>query len=420
MTATFSTGKLLNSLSSTFTGGLVPDANIPVDISDWADALEPRRTPILSRCKKLSAVDQMKHEWGQSYHVPVSGTLSAAGMNNSVTTVPLATGQGAYIQAWFAIELIDVVVGTTRLDMTTREVVIVRSVDGTDTIASVQRAAMGTSAVSHTGTTCTWNVIGVAMPHTTDFQFSPFVRGDRLFNYSQRFYGMVGADSVARHTPNYEEKGDIMLRDFKEQTMLQKYFLEKAITAGGRQAGDANGTPTTTTQNPFTMGGIDYFITNHSGRVNNLSGRTLSAYDLEDVLADMYKEIDDGGAKTLLMSVDTARIFDTLLNPIREATVKDTSVNLHVDTLKFRWGSVEIQPTMHLQDGMILFVDFSKIGVYPRKGGNWSTEDVPTKGPYQQKAIWGEFGLRVTEVLRMGKIHNFNTDINAYPRREQF
>jgi hypothetical protein len=167
-------------------------------------------------------------------------------------------------------------------------------------------------------------------------------------------------------------------------------------------------------------GGIDYFITNHSGRVVNMSGATLSAYSLEDILADMYKELEDDGAMTLLMSPNTARIFDTFLNPIRQATVTDNSVNLVMDTIKFRWGTVEIQPTRFLDDGSILFVDFSKIGVYPRKNGNWSTQDIPTDGPYKKKAIWGEFGVRIEEVTRMAKLHGFLTDLTAYPRNEYF
>jgi hypothetical protein len=418
MAATYSTGKLINPFSTSVTGGLVPDANVIVDVGPWAEALEPRRTPILSRVKKGKAQEHMKHEWGQSYHVPVSGTIAEA-LDDSETAIDLASGEGKYVQPWMALEIVDYVTGTTRLDWSTREVIIIRNVDGTDTLPAVQRGAQGTTAVTH-ATGSYWGVVGIAMPYNTDFQLSPFVRGDRLYNYSQRFYGMVGGDEVGRHESDYENETDVILKDFRKQTLLQKFYLERALVGGGRQAGDGNGTPTTYTQNGYTMGGIDYFITNHSGRVTNMSGKTLSAYDLEDVLADMYKEIDDGGAKTLVMSVDTARIFDTLLNPIRQATVADTSINLMVDKLKFRWGEVEIQPTQHLRDGMILFVDFGKITVYPRKNGNWTTKTLSTNGPYTKMAIWGEFGCRIEEVTRMAKLHNFNTDLTAYARREWF
>jgi hypothetical protein len=418
MAATYSAGKLLNPFSTSVTGGLVPDANVIVDVGPWAEALEPRRTPILTQCKKGSAQEHMKHEWGQSYHVPVSGTVNEA-LDASETAIDLASGEGKYIQPWMVLEVVDYFAGTTRLDWSTREEIVVRATDGTDTLPAVQRGAGGTTAVTHL-TGCYWGVCGVAMPYNTDFQMSPFVRGDRLYNYSQRFYGMVGADVVARNEPDYEHKTDILLADLREETMLQKFFLEKAIVQGGRQAGDANGTPSTTTQNPYKMGGLDYFITNHSGRVVNMAGKTLSAYDLEDILADMFKEVDDGGAKTLVMSVDTARIFDTLLNPIRQATVADSSVNLMVDKLKFRWGTVNIQPTQHMRDGSILFVDFSDVSVYPRKGANWTTKTLSTDGPYDKMAIWGEFGVEVFKVQRMAKLHNFNTDLTAYPRREWF
>jgi hypothetical protein len=418
MATTNSVGKILNPLSTSVTGGVVPAANVIIDVGDWADAVEPRRTPVLSRCKKGKAVNAIKHEWGQSYHTPISGTINEA-LDDSETDVTLASGNGAYMQPWFVLEIIDYVSDTTRLDYTTREEIVVRSVDGTDIIPAVQRGAGGTTAQAHSSGAY-WGVCGVALPYSTDFQLSPFTRGDRLYNFPQRFYGEVSADVAARHTPDYENRSDVLLADLREQTMLQKHYLERALVSGGRQEGNGNGTPTTTTQNPYKAGGIDYFITNHSGRVENMSGRTLSAYDLEDVLADMYKEIDDGGAKTLLMGVDTARIFDTMLNPIRQATVKDSSVNLTINTINFRWGQVEIQHTQHMPEGSILFVDFSNIRVMPYSGCNWSTKTIATDGPYDKMAIWGDFTVEVQKVNRMAKLHNFNTDLAAYPRKEYF
>lgn len=418
MAITNSAGKIQSGLSSAFTGGSVPSGNVIIDVSDWADPLEPRRTPVLSRCKKGPTAKQIKTEWGQSYHTAVTGTIAEA-LDSSETAIDLTSGQGLLMQPWLVLEVIDYVSGTTRLDPSTREEIVVKQSDGTDTIPLVQRGAGGTSAVSHSNGAY-WAVCGVALPYATDFEMSPFTRGDRLFNYSQRFYGMVGGDNVGRQIADYENKTDVMLKDLKKETLKQKWMLERALVSGGRQAGDANGIPTSTTQTPFKMGGLDYFITNHSGRVTNMGGATLSFYDLEDVLADMYKEIDDGGAKTLLMSVDTARIFDSVLNPIREATIKDDSVNLTVSTVKFRWGTVEIEATQHLPDNMILFVDFKDIMVRPMPGANWSTEDLPTQGPYAKKAIWGEFTAEFHEITRCGKLWNFNGDLAAYPRREFF
>lgn len=421
MTVSHFSGKLLNPVSSSRTGGVIPSDNVIRSIASWADALEPRRTPILTRCGKGKAVDQVKVEWGQSYHTPVNGTLGAAVSTHNATTITLDTGQGKFIQPWMVLELINYAdAGKTRLNYANREEVVVESIS-TDTL-TVKRANGGNGAADSTHDNgAYWAVCGVAMPYNTDFAMSPFTRGDLLFNYPQRFYGMVGADVAARNTPTYETAGDQMLKDLEETTMLQKWYLERTIVSGNRQEGDAASTTTGgTASTPYKMGGIDYFITNHSGRVNNLLGRTLSAYDLEDVLRDMYKEIDDGGAKTLVMGVDTAAIFDTLLNPIRQATVTDTSVNLVVDTLKFRWGTLEIMPTQHMPEGSILFVDFKDIKVHPYKGVAWSTRSVATDGPYDRMAIFGDYTLTVDRPQRMGKIHNFSTDLNNYPRKEFF
>lgn len=411
-------GALLNPVSSSRTGGLIPSDNVIRSIASWADALEPRRTPILTRCGKGKAVDQVKIEWGQSYHTPVSGTIAEA-LDTTETGIDLASGNGKFLQPWMVLEVIDWAdAGKTRLDYSTREEVIVTSIS-TDT-ATVKRGNGSGTGVTHSDGAY-WAVCGVAMPYNTDFQMSPFTRGDLLYNFSQRYYGMVGADIAARNTPTYETSSDQMLRDLEETTMMQKWYLERTIVSGQRLEGDAANTTTGgTTSVPYKMGGIDYFITNHSGRVNNLGGRTLSAYDLEDVLRDMYKEVDDGGAKTLIMGVDTAAIFDTLLNPIRQATVTDTKVNLVVDTLKFRWGTLEIMPTQHLPEGSILFVDFGDIKVHPYKGVAWSTRSVATDGPYDRMAVFGDYTLTLDRPARMGKIHNFSTDLNNYPRKEFF
>jgi hypothetical protein len=415
MAITNSAGKILNPLSTALTGGVVPAANVIIDVGDWADALAPRLTPILSRCKKLPTAKAYKHEWGQSYHTAISGTLNEA-LDTSETDVTLSSGEGLLLQPWMVLRVINYVSGTSRLDYSRQEIILVRATDGTDTIPSVRRAQGGTTAIAHDDGAF-WEVIGTALPHSTDFQLSPFTRGDRLFNYPQRFYGEVAADRVARGIDDYENKGDILLKDFRKEQIKQKHLLERAIVVGGRQEGDANGTPTTDTQIPYMTGGIDYFVTNHSGRVVNMAGATLNPYDLEDIMVDMYNEIEDGGAKTLLMSANTARMFDSFLNPIREATVKDDSINLTVNKINLRFGEIEVQHTRYLDDGTILFVDFSDIGVYPMPKANWQTEKIATKGPYDIMALWGEFGVEVKEVTRMAKLWNFNTDLSAYPRR---
>ena len=305
-------GTLLNPVGANTTGWTIPSDSIIRSVASWADALEPRRTPVLTRCGKGKAIDQIKIEWGQSYHTAVSGKLGATVTTTDGTSITLDTGEGKLLQPWMVLEIMDWAdTGKTRLNYDNREEVVVTAISG-DTI-TVQREANNTKK-HESANGQYWAVAGVAMPYNTDFALSPFTRGDLIYNHPQRFYAEVAADVAARNTPTYETSGDQLLKDLEEQTMLLKYYLERSIVSGVRQSGDAAATGASTNQKPYKMGGIDYFITNHSGRVLNLNGKTLSAYDLEGHLRDMFKEVDDGGAKTLLMGVDTASIFDSLLN----------------------------------------------------------------------------------------------------------
>lgn len=415
MAATTSPGTSLNPLSSAVSGGLIPAANVIINVSSWADPLAPLLTPVSNRCQKGAAWDQVKEQWGQSYRTAVSGTINEA-LDTTETAIDLQTGEGNLLYPYAVVEIIDFVSGSsTRLDFSTREEVIVLTTDADGILTSLRGNGSGTGVTHNDG--AYWAVCGTAMPYNRDFSLSPFTRGDQLFNHPQRFYGMVGADVAARNTPTHETKGDPLLKDLEEETVRQKFFLERSVVSGERLTGDgvdgAAGIP-------HKMGGIRYFIENHSGRVNNLGGVTLSAYHLEDIIRDMYKEVEDGGAKTLLMGPDTATIWDSLFNPVRQATMKDTSATLHVDKLNFRWGNLDLMHTRHMPEGEILLVDFKDISLHPYKGTSWSTKTIATGGPYDEIAIWGDYGLKVDRVTRMGMLTNFNADLNAYPRREFF
>lgn len=394
------------------TGGLIPTDNVIIQIASWADALEPRRTPVLSKIKKGSAVDQIKLEWGQSYHTPVSGTINE-NLNNTDddTVITLTAGEAKYIQKWMVLEIIPYVSGTTQLDYSKREQVWVTHDPANDNDITVRRGYGSVKQANPSGSY--WAVCGVAMPYNENFTLSPFTRGDRIYNVPQRFFGMVGSDVAARNTPSYEYSGDQMLADMKTETMRQKFFLERAVISGSRY-------DSTSVANANTMGGIKWFINESSPHNYDLGGKTLSAYDFEDLFRTMFKEIDDGGAKTVMMGPDTAALWDTLLNPYRQATTKDSSINLMTDSMKFRWGTVNIEPTIHLPEGEILVVDFSDISLHPYKGCDWQTKTLATDGPYDKMAIWGDFTLKVNRPQRMARLYNFNTNPASYPRREFF
>lgn len=133
-----------------------------------------------------------------------------------------------------------------------------------------------------------------------------------------------------------------------------------------------------------------------------------------------FKELVDGGAKTILAGVDTSSIFDSILNPYRRGDLKSKSIDLMTESIGLRWGNVSFDSTWHLREGVLLFVDFSDITVHPYKGCSWSTKVVPTAGPYDQKAIWGDYTMKANRLQRMAKIHNFTVNLDSYGRRSFF
>lgn len=405
------------------TGGYVTSDAVIRDVAPWVKELEPRKTPLSTRIGYGKPINILKHEVGQSYHTPVSTTLAGSVANNA-TTITLAAGSGQWLQDYMVLEVIDYLAGsTTVLDYATREEMIVTGLPGayTDTPTVIRDVKNRTSAtVPASGSWPTHssgavvNIVGVAMPQNTDFTLSPTTSGDVIFNYPQRYFGMVGSDMAARSLPTYESKGDRLLHDLERETTRQKYFLEKAVAVGTRLEGDG-------ATLPYKMGGILYYLDGGFGaNVTNLAGALIRAYDIEDLMRDQFKKLDAGGDWTAIMGVDTAACFDALLNPMRQATVADSSLNLTLDTIKFRWGSFDIQPTFHFPEGYIAFVDFKNFSIRPWKGMDWQVKDIPTSGPYDRKALFGDFTLHVESLPTMSLIKGINYDVSLYPRKTWF
>ena len=421
MAITGTIGASLNPLSGVTGASISSDHLIP-DIAAWAEAIDPEETPIWTKCKKIGAHDQDKLEFGQSYRRRMEGTIAEA-LDATETAIDLTAATGTQgdinsLKKWNVIEVIDYAAGSTeRLDYTTREEMLVDTLPTTTNTVTVKRGNnLGGTGVTHESGAY-WAVCGTAMPYNKDFELSPTVRGDKLYNRFQRFYEMCESDIAARNTPTYEIKGDALLEDFKRATQRMKWEAERTLVSGQRVDGNAAAGDLAL---PPKMGGIDYFITNHSGRVTNLAGVTLSLYHLDDILRDQYKKTTAGGGTTMLMSIDTATMLDSMLNPARQGTLQDTSANLYLETIKFRLGQLEIMQTQHMPNGTILFVDFKDISIVPYKGCQWQDRVVPSNGPYDKLAIWGQYSVMIERVTRMAKLHNFNQDMAAYPRSEYF
>jgi hypothetical protein len=398
----------LNTFPTSVTGGTIPDANRIIEVDDWAMALEPRRTPLLTRIYKNETVQQRPFYWGQSKRVAVETTTSTT-HTNSVTTLSVATGTGVILQKYMMLEIINFASGsTTVLDPTRREIVWVSAEPSADT-ATIVRAQSGTSGIAH-DSGAKVIVIGTAEPELQAHTIGPVTRGFQFYNYVQRFQEGVKADKAAQNMPTWEHRNNPMISDFEELQLKQKYLLEMAVWRGGRQAGDPS------TPLPATMGGIDTFITTN---VYNLATAKITPRLLETSLRDLAKNTEGGPEGIeLFMSYNTAAIFDALIDPIRMATATDSTLSLTVESVKFRFGTFRITVSHNCFDNVIYGLRPSNLAVKPFKNMNWHVSQKRGEdhgSDTDEKYISGDFTLQVEKEASMFKLYNFNGNLDDYP-----
>ena len=395
-----------NTYTTGVTGGTVPTANLIFDLSTWKPFLEPVNTPILKQIKKGPAATQRVLNWGASQFTAHKSAL-ATGINNSVTSVVVTTGDGVLFQPNTMLVMYDAVVGSSplRYDYTTKEEMWVTAVS-TDTL-TVVRAQGGTTANSHLSTA----LIEILAPHEAQLQdhsISPVTRGFQYTNYFSRLAGGVKMDNAFRNMPMWENKSDQLVNDVKNEATRLMLLLEKTVVHAGKQAGNPS------TPLPEKMGGFLSYITTN---VYNQSGATLSIASLETALRDLYNKVDESAKKILVMSANTTAIFDTFLNPYRQITGDATQASFMMDSVKLRWGTYNIMVSRWMPDGVIAITDFSEMQLIPFTGADWHQMDHPVNGDYCWRSISADYSLMVGNERAMGILTNFNTDLTQYTGR---
>ena len=395
-----------NTYDTGVTNGTIPLANKKINVVDWVMRLEPYETPMLSTIGIGDEIDQDIFYWGQSYQTPQTSNTAEA-VDLTETAIDVTTNHGELFSKYMVVAITDYKAGSsTLLDLTTRELIWLNQDVSNDTLNCV-RGVGGTTAATHSSGAFV-EIVGSAMPQLNDFSITPITRGDQAYNYFQRFQTSAVADEAARKQPTWENPGDILLDDMAEKAKIEKIHLEKAIFQGGRQRGVPGVTPD-------MFGGIDTFVTTN---VTNVGGARLSVYTIQDELRDLYKAVGDNKATKFVMGPDTAAMFDTLLNPYREATWDTTTVSLSLKNVNMRFGNFDILMHRYCPEGIVYGLRFDKMKIHPFKGRNWQTKDIATDGPYDRKGLSGDFSFKLAAEHTMFKLHNFDVNPDSYPRGE--
>lgn len=396
-------------------GGSIPgDAatgHVLRDVRDFVENLAPQSTPILTRVMSRGRStsrgrrgDQYKLEWGSGANLPHTAEVGS-NYSSGATTLAVESGQGARFQKYMRIAIYDLDVNGLP-DISTKMEAWLSAEPSTDNLTIVP--AQGGTSNRDFAAGARVEIIGTAVPEGQDFTVSATAYGDFYHNFYELFAKSAIVTMEADVTANAEFGKGEMRRRQAENTQRIKLELEKALVQGGRQAG------TLATPTPSFMGGIDFFVP--SANTTNLAGAQIGPYDIETLGATLWESVGDAGAKSLLMNMRTARFFDGLINKYRQASMGDTSVNLQLSQFTTRVGTYNIEVTRWVPDGVVYGVNFDNLSLVAYEGMEWQEKEHATDGAYMQRSIFGKYTLMVESPETMFKLHNFNTDINAYGR----
>jgi hypothetical protein len=376
------------------------------EVIDFVENLAPQDTPILSKIDKGKAYNKPKIEWGSGANLQHTAVLEGA-YTSGDTVVNVESGQGIRFQRYHLLALYDLD-DNDQPDFTTKMIFWVTSISG-DALTGVPAQA-GTSNRSFSDG-AKIEIMGTAVPEGFDFTKSATVFGDFYSNYFQLYQKGHNLTEEANVTPNWEfQSSNHIARLMKDASKRAKLEMEKEIIQGGPQ----EGTNASGAERPSTMAGFPYYIP--SANKTNCNGEKISPYDIETLGAQLWDSVGDSAAKTLVMSLRTARYFDGMLNSRREGTMDSTSIELQFKSFGTRIGDYNIMHTRWVPEGVIFGVNFDNLSLHPYQGMDWTEKEHMTDGAYLWRSVYAKYTLVVRAPETMFQLYNFDTDLGNYGR----
>jgi hypothetical protein len=380
------------------------------DVAAFVENLFPMEWPILTRVLKAGKnrrptrlkANQHKAEWGTGGNLPRVATVEGV-HTAGAATLTVESGQGVRFQVGhrFAAYNLDATSGEP--DQATKEEF--RVTDRSGDVLTVTGAQAGTSATEFADGAHI-EILSTAVLEDGDFTLAPNVFGDFYYNYYQLRGKKARVTMAANVTPNWEYDERELARRMTENTRMLKEEFEAELLQAGRQVGSATV--------PFLMGGIPSFVL--AANTYDAADAKIGPYDIEVAGAALWESVGSKAAKTLLMSMTTARFFDGLMNRYKQSGMNDTSVNLTLMEFTTRTGTYKIEPTRHMLPGRVLGVDFDNLYVIPYEGMEWQEKDHATDGAYFERSIFGQHTLICEAPETMFLVEGFNMDLAAYGR----
>jgi len=333
--------------------------------------------PILQQIIDLSIKPKSaRHEWGNKKIKNHRSSLQS-GIDNAVTTIPLATGTGA------GLNILNSNVGagfvcTIKIDF---ELMLVTAGEGTDSL-TVTRGYKGTTAASHSAS-ATVMVMNYYLENA-DFSKNFFQGGTTEYNMTQTFREDLSLSGSMQAFTGLD--GDnTMAKQLMEKDWQLTDQIAKAVYLGVRSGSTNNA--------DRTMGGIQSFATTNTGAV------TLDAAFIE---SSVITPLIDNGADPNNLTLAVPPNLYSKLTALKTALVTgggmDNSEGIIMrdyNTYDYAGTPLRLFRTLHIPNGHVCAFDRSRVKLIAAPGRSYYEEALGKTGDNDKVMLLSEMTLEV-------------------------
>jgi Family of unknown function (DUF5309) len=320
------------------------------------------------------AVDDIEHKWGQKVLKGNMSTL-ASNINNSVTTVPLATGTGAKLTAFDSNNEISSII---QID---NELIRITAGSGTDSL-TVTRGYGGTTPASHTaGAT----VFMQRIPKEgSKFAINDAQFGGKEYNMAQIFKYELSLSGTSQAVKSVG--GDIKRQNqLKEILMKGMVDLDSVALHGIRFRANND--------LERGMGGLSFFAT-HVATSKTISKDFLEK-DIIDVL--LANGADPAKLRILVPPGLYGKVMDLKTTLVTSGGMGNTEkrIDRNLDTYEYGDAPLQIKRCFNMKAGQICAYDTSIVSIAPLQGRAMKVEPLAKVGDSLEDQLIGEYTMEV-------------------------
>lgn len=396
--------------------GQIPTANAKPLFAQWVEAYEAHNWAITDWMpNETEPYNQVQIWTGQSYNPNIETTVEVATTNNSTTINCVGDPAALGFRVGDVVEINDYYTGTSFINPQKTETGRITTINAGDFVMDRHNGelASGSWYVHDVGSRI--RVITRDVAYGTLFDDAPGFLGDSIYNVPQRIVsGKVKTDRAARFTPSFEADDHYKLQ-IKNWTVKLKDYRENAFIKGRRIL------PTNTVAGQ--MGGMLWWAEQVGSNILDKAGQPITVLDLDDAVRTKQKNHRKGSGSTVILGYDTMAALDTVINPLKQATMSDKTITLKIDKIEGRWVDLTFMPVLNWPEGVILITSKEDWSKGPYAGMDWQEvwqEEEHVGGPIETWTMYGDFSMRCKDVYRQILIKNINANPDAYPGRRTF